>query len=153
MGCHQLDLGKIYSYLPKEIKYKNTQFTVWTDEQPSLLEFKDDDQSKSYLRMPTCAASFPPSPAVPSSMDTPSAPRSSSTSLARILPPWKERYQIATTYRNFFNSHKQPEIYPLWGKIFSFWRNQKTQCMEYLRKSRFKGSQLLLIVTLATTTN
>lgn len=73
-------------------KYKTTQFTVLTDEQPSLKEFKDDNQSKSYLRMPLCAAAFPPSPAVPSSMDTPSAPRSSSTSLARILPPWKGRF-------------------------------------------------------------
>jgi len=101
MGCHQLDLGKIYSCLPKEINIKALNLLFELMNNLHFKNFKMTIQFKSYFRMPLCAASFPPSPAVPSSMDTPSTPRSSSTSLARILPPWEERYQIATTYQKY----------------------------------------------------
>jgi hypothetical protein len=39
------------------------------------------------LRMPRCAANFPPSPAVPSEIIISLIPLNSAPSLARILPP------------------------------------------------------------------
>uniref|UniRef100_A0A7C9EX57 Uncharacterized protein n=1 Tax=Opuntia streptacantha TaxID=393608 RepID=A0A7C9EX57_OPUST len=44
-------------------------------------------KQKMDLRMPFCAAALPASPAVPSSISTPSAPDNSSTSFERIFPP------------------------------------------------------------------
>lgn len=46
-----------------------------------------DKKTEIYLRMPACAAIFPASPALPSSMMTSSALPSSAPSLERIFPP------------------------------------------------------------------